>query len=157
MRFLIFFLLLFGLNTAFAQEQSDSIYVAKSFLGYKFYQHDARVNMNTLPLLMQDNSEALRLTTKARKNNILSSIISGTGGFLIGWQLATAIVGGEPNWTMAAVGGGLIVVSIPITSRAFKQSLAGIDIYNSGLVESSHRMILDFGLVQNGLGLKLVF
>lgn len=156
MRFYIFFLLLFGLSTAFAQTQSDSIYVAKGFLGYKFYHQDARVNMNTLPILMEDNSEALNLALKARKNSILASIVSGTGGFLIGWQLGAAIVGGEPNWTMVGVGGGLIVVSIPVFSRANKQFLEGIDLYNAGLGKSS-RLKLDMGLLQNGLGIKLSY
>ena len=157
MRNYIFFLLFFGLNTAFAQEQLDSIFVAKSFLGYKFYQHDSRVNVNMLPLLIENNQEAFSLANKAKKNNMISTIIGSAGGFLIGWQLGTAIVGGEPNWTVAAVGGGLIVVSIPIFSRANKQSLEGVDIYNAGLSESSRHLNLDIGFVQNGLGIKLTY
>ena len=157
MRSGLFFLLLFNLSTAYAQVQSDSIFVAKGFLGYKFYYQDSRVNINTLPFLMESNREAFVLATKAKKNNLISTIISGTGGFLIGWQLGVAIVGGEPNWTTAAIGGGLIVISIPIISKANRQSFLAVDNYNAGLSESSHRIHLGIGLCQNGVGVTMHF
>jgi len=157
MRFFIFFLLLFGLNAAFAQTQSDSIFVAKNFWGYKFYQKDTRLNINALPIIMDDNIDALSIVTKAKTNNIISAIIGGTGGFLIGLQLGTAIVGGESNWTVAAIGGGLVVISIPISSRAINQSIEAINLYNAGLQETSNRLYLKMGLTQTGVGLKLIF
>ncbi len=46
--------------------------------------------------------------------NVTAQVLGGIGGALVGWQLGTYIGGGEPNWTLAAVGGGLIAVAIPL-------------------------------------------
>ena len=119
MRRLLFFVLMFGFFISNAQIPSDSVFVAKNFWGYKFYQKDQRLNFNQLPYIMEGSSEAHTLITKARTNNTISSIIGGAGGFLIGWQLASAIIGGDPNWTLAGIGGGLIIVSIPIFSKSY--------------------------------------
>ena len=35
------------------------------------------------------------------------------GGFLIGWPLGTALAGGDPNWTLAAIGAGCVAIAIP--------------------------------------------
>jgi hypothetical protein len=159
MKILIFAVIIFvgSVNLLNAQSTSDSVYVYKSFLGYKYIQHDARLNFNQLPDILNENQEAYLLIKKARTNNIISSIISGTGGFLIGWQLGTALVGGDPNWTLAAVGGGLIVISIPIYSKSMKQSLEAIDEYNAGLGKSSRRPNVNIGLVRYGFGLSMNF
>jgi len=157
MRFYFLFLFAVSFNLSCAQSASDSIFVAKSFLGYKFYQKDTRLNFNQLPYIMEDNSEAYSLITKARGNNTISSILSGSGGFLIGWQLVTAIVGGDPNWTIAGIGGGLIAISIPIYSKSYKQSLKSVEMYNTGLGMNSHRLFLSIVSLQTGIGIKLGF
>ena len=140
-----------------AQTPADSVFVHKNFWGYKFYQKDARLNFNQLPYIMEGDQEAYLLIKKARNFNTISSIISGTGGFLLGWQLATVLVGGEANWTMVAIGGGLIAVSIPIYSKSHKQSLKAVDMYNAGLSVSSRRPRIVVGTMQHGIGVRLEF
>lgn len=157
MRVFVFFMLMIGFSVSHAQSSSDSIYVAKNFWGYKYYQQDERVNYNTLPTIMVDNQEAYMYVSKAKTNYLISSIISGTGGFLLGLQLGVAIVGGDPNWVVAGVGGGLILVSIPIFSKSHKQSLKAIEIYNAGLMARSQRINLNFASTQNGIGFVLGF
>jgi len=50
----------------------------------------------------------------ARTLMTLTMVGSAVGGALIGWPLGQALVGREePMWELAAVGGGVIVVSIP--------------------------------------------
>ena len=63
---------------------------------------------------MEENEEAYNLMVGARSDNTISSIISGTGGFLVRWQLVTAVIGGDPNWALSGICRGLIVVSILI-------------------------------------------
>lgn len=161
--FLIFFIIGFS-NLAQAQSQieetqiaSDSIYFQKSFIVYKYYQWDTRINFNQLPAIMIKDQEAYALVKKAKKNYTVAAISSGIGGFLLVLQLANAIVSGEPNWTITAVGGALVVVSIPIFSKSYKQSLKAIDKYNSGLGIRSHRVQLDLGTSKNGIGLIMSF
>jgi len=146
-------------SASYAQMESDSIFISKGFLGYRYYHHDERLNINHLPALMYENAEAYELVTKAKNKQVLSSIVSGAGGFLIGLQLANLIIGGEANWTVAAVGGGLIVVSIPVFSRSNKLSRLAVEGYNSSLISSSdHRKTqLLLGMTQNGPGIQLVF
>jgi len=145
------------INPLKAQTPSDSVYIYKSFLGYKFIQHEERLNFNQLPDVLDENQEAFLLIKKAKTNNIVSSIIGGIGGFMIGWQLGTAIVGGEPNWTLAAVGGGLVVVSIPIYSKSMGQTLRAVDLYNAGLGTNSRRPKLNLRFVRHGFGFALDF
>ena len=161
--FLIFFIIGFS-NLAQAQSQieethiaSDSIYFQKSFFGYKYYQWDTQINFNQLPAIMIKDQEAYALVKKAKKNNTVAAILSGTGGFLLILQLANAIISEEPNWAITAVGGTLVVVSIPIFSKSYKQSLEAIDKYNAGLGVSSHRVQLDLGTSKNGIGLIMSF
>jgi len=159
MKRIFYLLIVLGgyLNVSQAQSTSDSVFVYRGFLGYKYVYHDARLNFNQLPEILEDNQEAYQLIKKARTHHTFSSIISGTGGFLIGWQLGTALVGGDPNWTMAAIGGGLIVVSIPLYTTAAKKSLDAIDLYNSGLTPTSFKLQMNFEVTSNGIGICLRF
>ena len=161
--FLIFFIIGFS-NLAQAQSQiedtqiaSDSIYFQKSFFGYKYYQWDTQINFNQLPAIMIKDQEAYALVKKAKNKNTISSILGGAGGFLLALQLANVIIGEDPNWTMIAISGGLVVISIPIFSKSYKQSLKAIDMYNSGLGTSSHRLQWSLGTTRNGIGLTVGF
>ena len=151
------FIIFMGFISAKAQTPSDSVFVHKNFWGYKFYQKDTRLNFNQLPYIMEGDQEAYLLIKKARNINTISSVISGIGGFLLGWQLVTVLVGGEANWTMVAIGGGLIVVSIPIYSKSHKQSLQAVNLYNAGLSASSRRPRIVAGTMQHGIGVRLEF
>lgn len=160
MRILLLVLALVWASSSFGQtEERDSIYVAKGFLGYRYYHQDERLNINHLPLLMHDNAEAYELITKSKNKHVLSSIISGAGGFLIGLQIANVIIGGDPNWSVVAAGGGLMVLSIPIFARSNKLSLQAVEIYNSRLseVHGQRNPQLLFGMNQNGPGIRIVF
>ena len=140
-----------------AQIYSDSIFIQKSFIGYKFYQMDARINFNQLPEIMKEDQQAYILVKKAKNKNTISSILGGAGGFIIGLQLANVIITGDPNWAVLAVGGGLVVISIPIFVKSNRQSLEAIDMYNSGLGISSHRLQWSLGTTKNGIGLTVGF
>ena len=157
MKYLAVILLAIGFLNANAQTTTDSIYVAKNFLGYKYFQNDMRLNFNQLPYVMSENSEAHYLIKKAKSKYTISTIMSGTGGFLVGWQLATALFGGDPDWALTGVGGALIVVSIPLNSRAMSLAFEAIDIYNSGISNASRRPEMHFGFTGNGAGILVKF
>lgn len=155
---ILLIILFFGIVIASkAQTPSDSIFIQKNFFGYKFYQKDTRLNFNQLPYIMEGDQEAYRLIKKASSTNTISAIISGTGGFLVGWQLVTALVGGDPNWTLAGVGAGLIVISIPISAKSYRQSLQAVNTYNSELAANSYKPKLFLGTTNHGIGLQLNF
>ncbi|MFN4246647.1 MAG: hypothetical protein ACK4EY_02930 [Flavipsychrobacter sp.] len=45
---------------------------------------------------------------------ITAQILGGIGGGLIGWPVGTYIGGGDPEWTLAAIGGGLVAIAVPL-------------------------------------------
>ena len=118
------------LTTSYAQDSRDPITMRKIFGGYQFYQGGTRLNMTQLTRVVEQNAEAYKLAKSARSNVIYSSIIGGVGGFMLGWNLGTAIGGGNPNRWVAGAGAGLIVVSIPINNTAMRQAKSAAELYN---------------------------
>ena len=89
----------------------------------------------------------------------LATIMGGVGGFMVGWPIGTAIGGGEPNWIMAGIGAGLIVVAIPLSQNYNKKAKQAVDTYNIGLMTSSlwDKSELRLSMTGNGVGLTLRF
>ena len=156
---ILIFLLAIVCSFTYGQASTDSISMRKVFGGYLFYQGDNRLNMNQLVNTMKPNEQAYRQIKSAQSTNTLATIIGSVGGFMVGWPIGTAIGGGEPNWTLAGIGAGLIVVSIPITQSFNKRAKQAVDTFNGGLQTSSirERCELKFSMTGNGIGLTLNF
>ena len=152
-------LLAVNMSFMFGQTASDSITMKKVFGGYQFYQGERLLKMSDLTITMVLNNEAYKQIKSARSAYTMASILSYAGGFLVGWPLGTAIGGGEPNWTLAGIGAGLIFVSIPITQSFNKKAKQAVDTYNGGLQTSSFwdKNELNLSLTGNGIGLTLNF
>lgn len=152
-------LLAVNMSFMFGQKTSDSITMKKVFGGYQFYQGERLLKMSDLTITMVLNNEAYKQIKSARSAYTMASILSYAGGFLVGWPLGTAIGGGEPNWTLAGIGAGLIVVSIPIAQSFNKKAKQAVDTYNGGLQTSSFwdKNELNLSLTGNGIGLTLNF
>lgn len=67
--------------------------------------------------------------------------------------------GGDPNWVLAGVGAGLIVVSIRFSSAYTKHARNAVNIYNSGLNNIGRTQDISFraGFTRNGIGLIMTF
>jgi|SRR3989339_464448 len=156
---IIMTLLTVSLTFTFGQTVTDSISVKNVFGGYQFYQGEKRLNMHQLVNAMKPNEQAYNQIKTAKSTYALASIVGFAGGFMVGWTIGTAIGGGEPNWSMAGIGAGLIVVSIPISQKFNKQAKQAVDTYNSGLQTSSFwdKSELRFSMTGNGVGLTLRF
>ena len=152
-------LLFLSLTLMFGQNTNDTITMTKVFGGYQFYEGTKRLNVNQLVNTMKPNEQAYNQMKSAQSTYILTQIIGGAGGFLVGWPIGTAIAGGEPNWTMAGIGAGLIVVSIPISQKFNKQAKQAVNTYNDGLLTSSFwdKRELNLSMTGNGVGLTLRF
>lgn len=156
---IIMTLLTVSFTFTFGQTVTDSISMKKVFGGYLFYQGEKRLNMNQLVKAVKPNEQAYKQIKSAQSTNTFASIIGFAGGFMVGWPIGTSIGGGEPNWTMAGIGAGLMVVSIPISQKFNKQAKQAVDIYNGGLLTSSfwNKSELRFSMTGNGVGLTLRF
>lgn len=156
---IILTLLVVSKSFTFGQTASDSISMKKVFGGYQFYQGEQRLNVNQLVNTMKPNNQAYQQIKSAQSTYTIATIIGGVGGFMVGWPIGTALGGGEPNWTMAGIGAGLIVVSIPISQSFNKKAKQAVETYNSGLQTSSFwdKNELKLSLTGNGIGLTLNF
>ncbi|MGB5978786.1 MAG: hypothetical protein WBG62_15335, partial [Cyclobacteriaceae bacterium] len=138
-----------------------SIYYESNFGGNKFYQQYSDgyepLGNRQLKAIMQDNQEAYRMAKKASGNDTFSSIFAFAGGIMAGIPLGTLAVGGDANWTMAAIGGGLIVASIPFAVGSNRKMRRAVDIYNSSVEGSIRQHPSEFKFVFNGQGAGLSF
>lgn len=152
-------LLYLSMSFTFGQTVSDSISMKKVFGGYQFYQGNQRLNMNELVRTMESNEQAYQQIKSAKSTYTLATVVSTIGGAMVGWPLGTAIGGGKPNWTIAGIGAGLIVVSIPISQSFNKKAKKAVETYNSGFQTSSFwdRNELNLSIAGNGIGLTLSF
>lgn len=69
---------------------------------------------------------------RAQVWGVSSIIVAGAGGGFVGWSLGSAMEG-DPNWALVAIGGGLIVASVPLLALSNSQLRKGVERYNDGL------------------------
>ena len=140
-----------------AQLARDTVSVKKVFGGVKFEQHGAVLSPKYVQQLIQPVPEAYQEMKKARANNTVANIVSGAGGFLLGYTLGTALSGAEAEWTVAAIGGGLIIASIPFSVKFRKQATHAVQLYNAHLSgqQETGSLHMRFGLTGAGVGLRL--
>lgn len=141
------------------QPATDSILIKKVFGGYQFYQGNQRLNMKQLVNTMKPNEQAYKIIKTAQSTNAIATVLGFTGGFMVGWPIGTSLSGGDPNWTMAAIGAGLIVVALPLSQKFNKQAKQAVNTYNSSLQANSFwdKNELRFLMTGNGAGFVLNF
>lgn len=100
-------------------------------------QGEKLLKVNQLVNTLKPNEQAYKQIKSAQSTYILAMILSYAGGFMVGYPIGTAFGGGEPNWAIAGVGAGLIVVAIPISQKFSKKARLAVDTYNRGLETSS--------------------
>lgn len=157
---LSFAFLLIGIPNLCAQYSDGRIEAEKKFGGYRFTQNGLQLSLGQLRSIMQADQQAYAEIKSANTTNTFATIISTAGGFLLGYPLGTALGGGNPNWTMAGVGAGLIVVSLPIAGKANRKALNAIETYNASLtgnLEKPFKPEFMFGSTAGGVGVTMKF
>lgn len=150
------FLILIAIPDVIAQNDKEKIEIEKIFGGYRYTQNGRTLKMNQLVNKMRFDELAYPKIKTARLNNTLATIFGATGGFLIAYPIGTAIANGEPNWTLAYIGAGLIVLSIPISILGNKKAAEAVKIYNANLFDqASHFKESQLRLNISGVGLGL--
>ena len=133
---------------------SDSVVIRGK---YRYYKGQPLTG-NKLIELLKTNDQSYKKFKSGYFPGGVAYILESIGAALIGYQLGTAIAGGEPDWTMAAIGGGMIVFSIPIFYIAAKNQREAVNIYNMGVNKTSFRnKELHIGITNNGLSIRLKF
>lgn len=147
-------------SSVYAQNQDEISINYSSWSGVSFSQNGISYTFKEAIPLMQSNQEAYQLLKSAKSSSDFANVLGAAGGFMVGWPIGTAIGGGDPNWTLAAVGAGLIAISIPISGGAKKKAQSAVDKYNSSLNTISYNNYkpqLEFASMQTGIGFRLTF
>ncbi len=144
--------------TKMAQLQ-DTIQYRKTGAGYNFTLNNEALTLDRLENVLQNNPASFDYFKKAKSTKGIISVLGYAGGALIGYPLGTMLGGGQPNWTLAAVGCGLLVIGIPIASNADKNILRAVQIYNQepSLSRKDDNYEIKLGMNQNGLALAVRF
>ncbi len=154
----IFFISLLSLSllNVIGQNYRDSIKIRKG-LGTTFIQNEKPLTVKQLMQITKVNTAAYKEMQLAKTNYDVATIFNFAGGFLIGWPLGTAIGGGEPNWSLAGIGAGLVIISIPFSSAYNKHATKAVNIFNRDLKQTAYKMSLNAGVTSNGIGIILTF
>lgn len=136
----------------------DTIQYQKAGAGYKFTLNNETLTLDKLEKVLQNNPRSVEYFKKAKSTKGLITVLGYAGGFLVGYPIGTMLGGGKANWTMAAIGCGLLVVAIPIASGADKNILKAVQAYNMDTpVSRKDNREIKLGVNQNGLALALRF
>lgn len=151
MKYTILSLLLIFLGTSLHAQYNERLQVESSFGGYYFMANDKRVKPRQVIQMMREiDSTAYTIMQRSSRNSTFAGIVSGAGGILIGWPIGTMIAGGEPNWTMAAIGGVLTVASIPISNRARRQAVEAVEKYNAKVARRTSPLQMNLAMTPAG-------
>lgn len=127
------FFFLIAMATLSAQSLTDSIAV-KNRMGPVFLQHDKVLKPKQMVRIMEPVPNAYGYMEKAKSKFDVGTAIGYVGGALIGWPLGTLVAGGDPEWELAGIGAGLIVVSIPFASSYSRNARQAVGLYNGSLL-----------------------
>lgn len=156
MRFLGLFFTMLLLLTGREGHAQDRLVLYPTFGGIHFeYEKDTAVYQVTPKQVSQilfDHPQAYAEFKSARRRSTWSGVLGFTGAGLIILPIATAAVGGNPEWGLAAAGVALVGVSIPLSKSYRKRAQHAFDLYNE-----RHASVLDKSrLYVSGAGVKLV-
>lgn len=141
-----------------AQSAADSITMKKAPLGgYQFIYRGDNLRTKEVVQVMDLNKTACVQMKSARTSNSIANDLSFAGSFMVGWTLGDLAGGRDPNYAVMALGGGLIVTSIPFTVSAVKKSKKAVHTWNSGLSTSSLPPARELDFTMRGLGVGLVY
>jgi hypothetical protein len=145
--------------TTLVTVQAQKIELQKLVGSYKFKLNDKNISLNDMAMMMEPNPEAFKLISTAQVQNAWTTLVSGLGGGLIGWELGGALVGKKITGGMIGAGALLIVISIPINNASMKNALKAVELYNAGLKTTSLKAqpTLQFVSRGNGAGLVMTF
>lgn len=107
MKYIVLVLLLLSASASYSQTADKSFSLTTSYA--ETNQKQSAISFASIP-----PPDRYGRRSSVTFLNVTAQVLAGIGGALVGWQLGTYVGGGEPEWTLAAVGGGLIAVAIPL-------------------------------------------
>jgi hypothetical protein len=148
-------------NKVVAQGKSTRIEIVPVFGGNKFILNGEVLTLERLENIVEPNAAAYQEIKSIRPTFSLVMVLSAVGGGLIGWPIGTSLGGGEPNWTLAAIGVGCCAIAIPVSINLDNKLKHAVELYNSGLssacYEKKNAIEFKIQIRPNALGLCFNF
>ena len=134
MRLCIIFLLAFLSFSGSAQQLEI---ISKPLGGVHFYYADT-VDLSPRQVLevMRINEQAHNLFKKASVLNNVGGALGFVGGFMVGFPVGAALLGGKPEWLLAVGGCVLIGGSIAFEKVYRRKAASAISMYNNQVAQS---------------------
>ena len=146
----------------FGQNKSDELTVVKTWTGFKVYQNLEKYSHGEILDIMDKESEAYTLLRKASNANLGAAIISGLGGFIIGYELGSfsSSEGREFNVVPIMIGSAFILGSIPLNKSYKNKTYQAVAKYNNDLGSNKstfNKYQATLNLNANGISLMVTF
>lgn len=153
------FVLLFVANLSI-YSQIDSITVSeRGFLFKKkiYTKCDIELTPDQLVKLIAKDPNMSHLAMPIVLTHGASSILSSIGIALIAWPVIDSFSkDGKPDWKLAYIGAGCVLVSIPFKIAYGRKIKHAVDYYNSGYKQSGS-VQFKLNMKSDGIGLTMVF
>jgi hypothetical protein len=105
--------------------------------GSEYTQEGRALDASDLVEKLEREPHAHDDVSAARTASFLSMLFSALGGGLIGIPLGEAAGKQDPHWILAAAGGGMFVLSIPLMITAAMDFSDAVDSHNRGLKQQA--------------------
>lgn len=141
-----------------AQSNTDTIQIVKKQYA-RYYYEGKLIKPGAMVNLTRSVPEAYKESVIAKNKNDVAGIFAFTGGFIVGWQLASVIQKKSAPLSVTLIGAGAIIASIPFSRSYAKHTARAVDLYN---VEQNKSMgqeyqTLELGIVSGGLGIRFSY
>jgi hypothetical protein len=150
-------LFILGVSISFVTNAQSPVTYEKGFGGYKFSQNGKAITPKIMSDIYKEVPAAATLMNKAKVNYNFAMVLGYAGGFLVGYPLGSALGGGEPEWALAGIGAGLIILAIPINKTFTKNAIKATDIYNNRTSTETTSYNINIGPTNYGYGLTFNF
>lgn len=155
---IIFLFSLFSLNCM--SQSNDSFQMKRNFWGfYKYSINNETIDKQRAQGIISKNNDANTVIKKGKQLMLYGDILSGTGGFLIGYSLFNDSTSDTPL-LIAAV--GLNIAAFILMTKGNKSIKEGVQLINTSGFSSSIYLqpkseYFTIGTSSNGLGLHFKF
>lgn len=103
-------------------------------LGPRYMQDGQEVHGQALDIMLASKPESSSDIKIAKAMRVVSLLMAGVGGGLIGWPLGRSLAGErDPKWALAGVGAGLAVLSIPVSALGIYSTDNAVKAHNRSL------------------------
>ncbi|MHC1774004.1 MAG: hypothetical protein AB9834_01200 [Lentimicrobium sp.] len=154
---LIIILFLIGICPLFGQNLPDTIQI-ENFSGTSYYLDGKKLSPMDLHELCLTNEAALEEIITARSSNSTATILSISGGLLLGSYLIVRFVGQQSIYAAGFAGTGLILISLPFFASYRRHASRAVKIYNDDIKQKNlNKADVSLGFTTSGIGIQMTF